>query len=251
MALVQNAEKKGAYSDECDKCGAKYTPDRLIDPVSSISGTTPELKDTDHWWLDMWSSTDLLIDWIESKKRLWRKGVYNEVINQVLPCYSFDKENEAKYKEIKAELPKHKSRFAPGGKMVSQFKSLVDLDEARKVMKANGIETALEDGWAYRSITRDVKWGVPLPPEIDPAMNDKTLYVWPDSLIAPISFTEVALKAKGKDPSTVKEYWNDEDSRVFQFLGQDNVFFYVLMQGVLWMGSQDDPKHLPKQGIYS
>ena len=107
MALVQNAEKR-AYSDECDKCGAKYTPDRLIDPVSSISGTTPELKDTDHWWLDMWSSTDLLIDWIESKKRLWRKGVYNEVINQVLPCYSFDKENEAKYKEIKAELPKHK-----------------------------------------------------------------------------------------------------------------------------------------------
>ena len=34
-------EQAGAYSDECDKCGAKYTPDKLIDPVSSISHTKP------------------------------------------------------------------------------------------------------------------------------------------------------------------------------------------------------------------
>ena len=51
---------------------------------------------------------------------------------------------EAQYKEIKADLPKHKSRFAPGGRMVSQFKSLVDLEAAREAMKAAGIETELE-----------------------------------------------------------------------------------------------------------
>ena len=196
----------------------------------------------------MWSSTDLLVEWIESKKRFWRKGVYNEVINQVLPCYSFNKEHEAKYKEIKGDLPKHKSRFAPGGRMVSQFKSLVDLETARTEMSQAGIETQLEDGWAYRSITRDVKWGVALPEEIDPAMNTKTLYVWPDSLIAPISFSEVALKTKGLDPDTVTEFWNDSDSKIYQFLGQDNVFFYVLMQATLWLGSQEDPKHMPQAG---
>ncbi len=241
-------EEAGAYSDECDKCGAKYTPDKLLNPVSSISNTKPELRETEHWWLDMWSSTDLLVEWIESKKRFWRKGVYNEVINQVLPCYSFNKEMEAQYKEVKADLPKHKSRFAPGGRMVSQFKSLVDLEAAREIMKAAGIETDLEDGWAYRSITRDVKWGVSLPEEIDPSMNSKTLYVWPDSLIAPISFSEVSLKVKGQDPKEVTQYWNDSESKVYQFLGQDNVFFYVLMQATLWLGSQDNPKQMPQQG---
>ena len=80
--------------------------------------------------------------------------------------------------------------------MVSQFKSLVDLETARTEMSQAGIETQLEDGWVYRSITRDVKWGVALPEEIDPAMNTKTLYVWPDSLIAPISFSEVAPRPK-------------------------------------------------------
>ena len=62
-------------------------------------------------------------------------------------------------------------------------------------------------------------------------MNSKTLYVWPDSLIAPISFSEVALKANGRDPKEVSHYWNDSESKVYQFLGQDNVFFYVLYAG--------------------
>ena len=132
--------------------------------------------------------------------------------------------------------------------MVSQFKSLVDLKAAREAMKAAGIETELENGWAYRSITRDVKWGVSLPEEIDPSMKSKTLYVWPDSLIAPISFSEVALKANGRDPKEVTHYWNDTESKVYQFLGQDNVFFYVLMQATLWLGSQDNPKQMPQQG---
>ena len=56
--------------------------------------------------------------------------------------------------------------------MVSQFSKL-PIEEARELAKSNGIDTVLEDGWAYRSITRDVKWGVPLPEEIDPAMNSK------------------------------------------------------------------------------
>jgi len=35
---------------------------------------------------------------------------------------------------------------------------------------------------------------------------------------------------------------------VVQFLGQDNVFFYVLMQGAMWLGTQDDPHRPPQPG---
>src|SRR5690606_84430 len=76
----------------------------------------------------------------------------------------------------------------------------------------------------------------------------KTLYVWPDSLIAPISFSQLALQHKGEDKQRYTEFWNDPDARVYQFLGQDNVFFYVLMQGAMWLGTQDDPHQLPTAG---
>lgn len=239
---------EGAYSNECDSCGAHYTPEELQKPCSTISDATPELKETDHWWLDMWSITDTLIEWIESRKRFWRKGVYNEVINTVLPCFSFSKEYEDKYKEIKSTLPKHKSRYAPGKRIALQFQRLVELNEARPKLEELGITTELEDGWAYRAITRDVSWGIPLPPEIDPEMVGKTLYVWPDSLIAPISFSQVALKRKDKAIQESDAYWLDPKGKVYQFLGQDNVFFYVLMQGALWLGSQEDPHRLPVEG---
>ncbi len=79
-------------------------------------------------------------------------------------------------------------------------------------------------------------------------MAGKTLYVWPESLIAPISFTRVALKKKKLDPETYKEFWEDPKAKVYQFLGQDNVFFYVLMQGAMWLGTQEDPFRQPKEG---
>src|SRR5436189_278509 len=79
-------------------------------------------------------------------------------------------------------------------------------------------------------------------------MKGKTLYVWPDYLIAPTSFSQVALKEKGKDPSRFAEFWKNPKARVYQFLGQDNVFFYILMQGAMWLGTQKDPMRLPEAG---
>ena len=51
--------------------------------------------------------------------------------------------------------------------------------------------------------SRDIPWGIPMP-EVDPDIVGKTLYVWPDSLIAPIAFTEVALEAQGRDPKSTR-----------------------------------------------
>lgn len=239
---------KKAYSDECDSCGKTYDPGQLIDPISTISDKTPILKDTAHWWLDMWKVSDVMREWIESKQKTWRKPVYNEVITTVLPCIIFSNTFEDIFKEHKDKLPKHKSRYAPGKKVIVQFFSLEDLEKGKSLLQESGVESELVDGWAHRSITRDVAWGVPLPVELDEQMKGKTLYVWPESLIAPISFSKLALKSKGLDPESYKDYWCDPEAKVYQFLGQDNVYFYVLMQAALWLGSQADPFRMPNKG---
>jgi methionyl-tRNA synthetase len=241
-------DNENAYADECDRCGLQYEPNQLINPRSALSDATPVMKDTVHWWLDMWKVSEVLRLWIQGKKDKWRMPVYNEVINTVLPGLRFDNTFEAKYKELKASLPPHKSKYALGKKVLVQFENKDDLEKGKAILVNHGIECALMDGWAHRSITRDVAWGIPLPIDLDKDMEGKTLYVWPDSLIAPISFSQVALKKKGKDPAVYGEFWRDPEARVYQFLGQDNVFFYVLMQGALWLGTQDDPCRMPKPG---
>lgn len=236
-----------AYSDECDRCGHQHDPTELINPRSVLTDTVPEMRDTVHWWLDMWSVSETLRVWIESKKKTWRPSVVADTLDKVLPSLRFDGEHEERYKEIKASLPSHKSKYAPGKKVVLQFGNKDDLGRARETLNKEGIAAVLVDEWAHRSITRDIPWGIPVP-DIDPDLAGKTLYVWPDSLIAPIAFTQVALINKGLDPAKYAEFWCDPEARVVQFLGQDNVFFYVLMQGAMWLGTQADPHRLPKAG---
>lgn len=238
-----------AYSDECEVCGTQYDPSELINPKSNLSDATPVLKDTVHWWLDMWKVSDELLEWIKSKQNKWRKGVYNQVIETVQPAFQFDNTHEPVFKELRPTLPKHKSRYAPGKKVVVQFESKADFNTGLTMLKDKGISCELMDAWAHRSITRDVTWGIPLP-EIDPDLKGKSLYVWPDSLIAPISFSKVALKKKGRDPEEYKRFWKEPGAKIFQFLGQDNVYFYVLMQGAMWFGTQDDIHSQPSKGDY-
>lgn len=229
-----------AYSDECEVCGTQYDPSQLINPKSSLSDATPVLKDTAHLYLNMWKVSDQLLEWIKSKQNKWRKGVFNEVFETVQPAVQFSNVHEPKFKELRPTLPKHKSRYAPGKMVVAQFENKADLATAMTTFKENAIDVQLLDGWAHRSITRDVSWGISVPEAIDPEMKNKTLYVWPDSLIAPISFSKVALKNKGKGPDEWKCFWKDPDAKIFQFLGQDNVYFYVLMQGAMWFGVDDN-----------
>jgi len=243
-------DNEAAYSDECDRCGSQYEPTELKNPKSAISDATPELRDTVHWWLDMWKVSDTLREWIQGKEGKWRGPVYNEVINTVMPGLQFANTHEPKYKELKASLPKHKSKYAPGKKVAVIFENKQDLLVGKAELEKQGIPSELLDGWAHRSISRDVSWGIPMPMDLDPEMEGKTLYVWPDSLIAPIAFSQVALKQKGQDPKRFEEFWKDPESRVYQFLGQDNVYFYVLMQGALWLGTQKDTHRLPQAGEF-
>ena len=237
-----------AYSEECDACGATYPASELQSPKSTVSDSTPVLKETDHLYLDMWKVANELKNWLQTKERSWRKNVYLETYNTVIPSLLFSNKSEETFKSLRESLPKHKSRYAPGKMIEAQFENLTDLETAKKLFDQYKIETTINNGWANRSITRDVSWGVPVPTDLTSGMGGKTFYVWPESLVAPLSFTKVALEKQGKNPEEYKQYWHNPKAKVAQFIGQDNIYFYVLMQGAMWFGSQKEIHRMPIAG---
>ena len=65
-----------ARGDQCDNCGNQLDPVDLIDPRSRIDGSTPEFRETDHFFLDLPAFKERLAEWIGGR-RYWRQNVRN------------------------------------------------------------------------------------------------------------------------------------------------------------------------------
>jgi len=84
-----NCQSDGAYGDQCEKCGAALSPTDLINPVSTLSGKTPILKETTHWFLPMDKHEKWLKEWIkegilDGKQQHNPKEWRNQVIGQCM-----------------------------------------------------------------------------------------------------------------------------------------------------------------------
>lgn len=84
-----NCKKTNAYGDQCESCGSALSPTDLIDPKSTLSGKTPVMKETSHWYLPMQNHEAWLTDWIKEGKldgvqqhdpKAWR----NQVVGQCM-----------------------------------------------------------------------------------------------------------------------------------------------------------------------
>ncbi|KAG5514778.1 hypothetical protein RHGRI_035985 [Rhododendron griersonianum] len=78
----------------------------------------------------------------------------------------------------------------------------------------------LREGLKARCITRDLKWGVPVPHE---KFKDKVFYVWYDAPIGYVSITSC------HTPEWEKWWKNPENVELYQFMGKDNVPFHTVM----------------------
>lgn len=68
-----------AYGDQCEKCGSSLSPTELINPKSKLSGNSPVLKETKHWFLDLGKYTGFLKQWIlEGHKDDWKNNVLGQ-----------------------------------------------------------------------------------------------------------------------------------------------------------------------------
>ena len=69
-----------AYGDQCESCGSSLNATDLIEPKSALSGETPSLKTTTHWYLPLDRYEDFLRSWIlESHKSDWKTNVLGQV----------------------------------------------------------------------------------------------------------------------------------------------------------------------------
>ncbi len=130
------------YGDNCDVCSATYSPVELKNPKSAVSGATPVLKDSEHFFVKLQDFESMLKNWLET-------GVSQQIANKLnewleVGLQEWDISRDAPY--FGYQIPNEPNKFfyvwldAPIGYMAS-FKNLCDRNTGLK----------FEDFWAVGS----------------------------------------------------------------------------------------------------
>ncbi|HAT07097.1 MAG TPA: methionine--tRNA ligase [Aeromonas salmonicida] len=117
------------YGDNCDSCGATYSPTELIDPKSAVSGATPVMKDSEHFFFDLPQFETWLAGWVRGSG-----AIQEEMANKMQEWFEsglqqWDITRDAPY--FGFEIPGAPGKYfyvwldAPIGYMAS-FKNLCD-----------------------------------------------------------------------------------------------------------------------------
>jgi len=157
---------ENARGDQCDNCGSLLEATSLINPQSKMDGSTPELRETEHFYLDLGALQPKIVDFLKAREEYWRPNVIRQSLGQIL-----------------AE----------------------DLHG--------------------RAITRDLKWGIPVPVS---GWEDKSLYVWFEAVIGYLSATIEWASLSG-DPDRWKDWWYNPEGRSYYFIGKDNIPFHAVI----------------------
>lgn len=247
---VRGCKSEKAYADECDM-GHQFDPKELIAPVSQLTHTTPVLKKVENWYF----SLDTCRDYLKTVEKTWQEDLQvRPVVTKTMaesliqPRLYIKNEQEAAYKELASSLPEH--TFYPSEKNQQSF-SLAFLDwqtrdDAERILETAQIRFRAGKCLLPLRLTGNIDWGVSA--KALPEAKDLTVWVWPESLWAPISFTKTLLEKaeevkEAKDalytPTKAPElswlsWWADDEAAVYQFIGQDNIYFYCLAQPALW-----------------
>ncbi|MBR3732682.1 MAG: methionine--tRNA ligase [Spirochaetales bacterium] len=116
-------------------------------------------------------------------------------------------------------------------KVAPQLTKWIDETAEKNGWSNNAVSVAkgwIEQGLQKRCITRDLKWGVPVPLA---GYEDKVFYVWFDAPIGYISITAAA----GFD---IDKWWHDPDhTDLYQFIGKDNIPFHTVIFPSSLMGT--------------
>ena len=163
--ICPNCNYDKARGDQCDNCGKYYDQLDLKEPKSLITGKTPVVKKTKHWYFTLGSFQKKLEEYVALHSKDWKDNV---------------------------------------------------LQQTRSWLK---------EGLQDRAVTRDLRWGIPVP--ID-GVEGKVMYVWFDAVLGYISSTKEWALQQGK-PDKWKEYWCDTTTRYIAFLGKDNIVFHTIV----------------------
>lgn len=94
-----------------------------------------------------------------------------------------------------------------------------------------------KEGLLDRAITRDLTWGIPLPPEFAHLGEGKRIYVWFEAVIGYLSASKEWAQRSG-DPDAWRQWWENPDAQSYYFIGKDNVVFHAVIWPCQLMGYQ-------------
>ena len=268
---VQGCKSEHAYADECDM-GHSYAVEELIAPHSTLSGTVPEMKPVENWYFDLPRYRSMLQQFVEANKENPQvRAVVAQTISEFLcdpVMYIKCSEREA-FDTLAPQLPAHTLVEAEQGKQSFElrFRTIEQRDAARDVLHAHQIRFRTGKTLVPFRITGNIEWGVKAP--VLDGVEGLTVWCWPESLWAPLSFTIAALEQREHDaagehaadaehgasfapdapgaPNTSadlgnhpswRDFWCSDDARVYQFIGQDNLYFYGVAQPALFEALQ-------------
>lgn len=247
---IAGCSSERGYADECS-LGHQYMPADLINPKSTLSGKKPEMRDVTNWYFKLEDFHDLLLQWIEEEEtHPGFRGFVAKSIREFLepPVVYVKKELMDALMEIKERLPEFRVRDEQGKSSAALvFETVEDREKACSILAENEIRFRTGKTLVPFRLTGNIEWGVPAP-SLE-GLEDLTVWVWPESLWAPVSFTKAYLEQTGRDKGTWKDWWCSKEARVYQFIGEDNVYFYGPVEMAMFMGLQGNkPAASPDEG---
>lgn len=246
---IAGCSSERGYADECS-LGHQYMPSELINPISTLSGKTPEMREVTNWYFKLENFQELLEEWVERMEQ--KPGIRTFVpktIREFLepPVIYVKKEMRELLESMADVLPEHEIIDEEGKSSVKVvFKKLSDRENACSLLAEKAIRFRTGKTLVPFRLTGNIEWGIPAPNLED--LKDLTIWVWPESLWAPVSFTMTYLEKIGSS-STWKDWWCSKEARVYQFIGEDNVYFYGPAEMAMFMGlNEDGPTADPEEG---
>jgi methionyl-tRNA synthetase len=119
------------------------------------------------------------------------------------------------------------------------FADLKSREKAVAILGQNKIRYRTGKTLVPFRLSGNVKWGIPVP-EIE-GVSGLTFWCWPESLWAPVSFCKTVL-GDGSDGKEWEKWWKSDDAKVYQFVGEDNIYFYVIAGMALFMALDEGYK---------
>ncbi|MGL4655532.1 MAG: class I tRNA ligase family protein [Sarcina sp.] len=234
---IDGCSSDKGYADECS-LGHQYMPSELIHPVSKLSGTVPVLKSIDNWYFSLEDSIDdmrVLNEFLmrNTNRRKYELKAIDEFLKK--PLLYVQRKYIEDMDALVAKLPAHELVDEEKKSSVSFiFENLDGRDAAKAILDEMGINYRSGKTLVPFRLSGNISWGVKVP-ERD-GLKDLTFWVWPESLWAPVSFTRTYLESIGAKDDEWKKWWDSEDSMVYQFIGEDNIYFYSIAEMAMLMG---------------
>ncbi len=236
---IQGCKSENAYADECS-LGHQFKPEELIAPISTLSQKAPKLVPVENWFFDLPAFQSRLVSAVDK----WEQDpacrrVLISVINEFLekPSIYIKRELLDIVKDISGMPNFNTIDDEQKSSIALAFENLDSRELAVNLLSQNSIRYRTGKTLVPFRLSGNVGWGIPVP-EVDD-IKDLTFWVWPESLWAPISFSKTVL-GDGSSGDNWEKWWKSSESKVYQFIGEDNIYFYGIAEMGIFMALDEE-----------